>query len=42
MVGRHRRIVFAELRRYLVAQHAQSEEALQKLADLSQELGLGY
>lgn len=41
-VGRHRRIEFEELRRYQTAQRAQSEEALQKLADLSQELGLGY
>lgn len=41
-VGRHRRIEFEELRRYQAAQRAQSEEALQKLADLSQELGLGY
>ena len=41
-VGRHRRIEFEELRRYQAAQRAQSEAALQKLADLSQELGLGY
>ena len=41
-VGRHRRIEFDELRRYQAAQRAQSEEALQKLADLSQDLGLGY
>ena len=41
-VGRHRRIEFEELRRYQAAQRAQSEEALQKLADLSQDLSLGY
>jgi len=41
-VGRHRRIEFDELRRYQAAQRAQSEEALQKLADLSQDLDLGY
>jgi len=41
-VGRHRRIEFEELRRYRAAQRAQSDEALQKLADLSQDLGLGY
>lgn len=41
-VGRHRRIEFDELRRYQAAQRAQSEEALQKLANLSQDLGLGY
>ena len=41
-VGRHRRIEFEELRRYQAAQRAQSEQALQKLAELSQDLGLGY
>ena len=41
-VGRHRRIEFEELRRYQTAQRVQSEAALQKLAELSQELGLGY
>ena len=41
-VGRHRRIEFEELRRYQAAQRAQSDEALQKLADLSQDLDLGY
>jgi excisionase family DNA binding protein len=41
-VGRHRRIEFEEVRRYHAAQREQSEEALQKLADLSQDLGLGY
>ena len=41
-VGRHRWIEFEELRRYQAAQRAQSEEALQKLADQSQDLGMGY
>jgi excisionase family DNA binding protein len=41
-VGRHRRIEFEELRRYQGAQRAQSEVAVQKLADLSQDLGLDY
>ena len=41
-VGRHRRIEFEELRRYQAAQCERSEQALQKLADLSQELGLSY
>jgi excisionase family DNA binding protein len=41
-VGRHRRIEFEELRRYQAAQSEQSEQALQKLAALSQDLGLGY
>lgn len=41
-VSRHRRIEFDELRRYQAAQRARSEEALQKLAALSQDLGLGY
>jgi excisionase family DNA binding protein len=41
-VGRHRRIEFEELRRYQADQTAHSEQALQKLAELSQDLGLGY
>lgn len=41
-VGRHRRIEFEELRRYQAAQREQSEKALQELANLSQDLGLGY
>jgi excisionase family DNA binding protein len=41
-VGRHRRIEFDELRRYQTAQRERSEAALQELATLSQELGLGY
>jgi excisionase family DNA binding protein len=41
-VGRHRRIEFEELRRYQAAQRERSDQALQKLADLTQELGLGY
>lgn len=41
-VGRHRRIEFEELRRYQAVQRAQSEDALRKLAELSQDFGLGY
>ena len=41
-VGRHRRINFTELRRYLAAQRHESEKAQQELADLSQDLKLGY
>jgi excisionase family DNA binding protein len=41
-VGRHRRVEFEELRRYQAQQRKESEDALQKLADLSQEADLGY
>jgi excisionase family DNA binding protein len=41
-VGRHRRIELKELKRYQEVQRKQSEAAMQQLADLSQELGLGY
>jgi excisionase family DNA binding protein len=41
-VGRHRRIEFNELRRYQAAQQQASKQSLQALADLSQDLGLGY
>ena len=41
-VGRHRRIEFQELMRFQQAQQQKSEDALQRLTDLSQELGLGY
>ena len=41
-VGRHCRIEFTELRRYQGAQRLESEKALQELADLSQDLRLGY
>jgi excisionase family DNA binding protein len=41
-VGRHRRVEFQELLRFKREQEAASEEALQRLSDLSQELGLGY
>ena len=41
-VGRHRRIEFQELMRFQRQLKQQSEEALQGLADLSQELGLEY
>ena len=41
-VNRHRRIEFAELRRYQAAQQQQSEKALQDLTQLSEELGLEF
>jgi excisionase family DNA binding protein len=39
-VNRHRRIEFEELRRYQAMQQQQSEQALQDLTKLSEELGL--
>lgn len=39
-VNRHRRIEFEELRRYQTTQQQQSEQALQDLTKLSEELGL--
>jgi excisionase family DNA binding protein len=41
-VGRHRRVEFQELVRFQRQQQQISEDALQRLTDLSQELGLGY
>jgi excisionase family DNA binding protein len=41
-VNRHRRIEFEELRRYQVAQQQQSEQALQDLTKLSEDLGLEF
>ena len=41
-VGRHRRVEFQELQRFHSVQQERSEQALQRLTDLSQELGLGY
>ncbi|HEY8907334.1 MAG TPA: helix-turn-helix domain-containing protein [Rhodoferax sp.] len=41
-VNRHRRIEFEELRRYQTAQQTQSEQALQDLTQLSEELGLEF
>jgi excisionase family DNA binding protein len=41
-VNRHRRIEFEELRRYQAAQQQQSEQALQDLTQLSEELGLEF
>jgi excisionase family DNA binding protein len=41
-VGRHRRIDFTELCHYQGAQRLESERELQDLADLSQDLRLGY
>lgn len=39
LVNRHRRIEFEELMRYQQAQKKRSEEALQRLSKLSQEMG---
>lgn len=41
-VGCHRRIEFQELLNFQEKQHQKSEDALQRLTDLSQEFGLGY
>ena len=41
-IGRHRRVEFQELMRFQQTQQQKSEDALQRLTDLSQELGLGY
>jgi excisionase family DNA binding protein len=41
-VGRHRRVEFQELMRFQQMQQQKSEDALQRLTDLSQEFGLGY
>ncbi|MDD5479379.1 helix-turn-helix domain-containing protein [Rhodoferax sp.] len=41
-VNRHRRIEFEELRRYQTAQQQQSEQALQDLTQLSEELRLEF
>ena len=41
-VNRHRRIEFEELRRYQAAQQQQSEQALQDLTRVSEELGLEF
>ena len=41
-VNRHRRIEFEELRRYQAAQQQQSEQALQDLTQLSEDLGLEF
>lgn len=41
-VGRHRRIEFQELQRYRAQQRKDSEAALQELADIAQETGMGY
>jgi excisionase family DNA binding protein len=41
-VNRHRRIEFDELKRYMAEQKQNSEDALQKLSDLSEELGLEF
>lgn len=41
-VGRHRRIEFQELMRFQRQLSQKSEESLQELVNLSQEMGLGY
>jgi len=41
-VGRHRRIEFQELIHFQQKQQQKSEDALQRLTDMSQEFGLGY
>lgn len=41
-VGRHRRVEFHEVLRFQQLQKQKSEEALQRLSDMSQELNLEY
>jgi excisionase family DNA binding protein len=41
-VGTHRRVSLKALLEYKAIQKKQAEKAMQELADLSQELGLGY
>lgn len=41
-VGTHRRVRFEDVVRYKEGRQKMSEEALQKLADQAQELGMGY
>lgn len=41
-VNRHRRIEFDELKRYMAQQQKNSEDALRKLTDLSENLGLEF
>jgi len=41
-VGRHRRVLLADLLAYRERSQHESEEALQELADQAQELNLGY
>lgn len=41
-VGRHRRIEFEELTRFQAQLRQESEQALQDLTAMSQELGVGY
>ena len=38
--GRHRRVLFADLMQYKAQREKESNEALQELADISQNLGL--
>ncbi|MEM6159947.1 helix-turn-helix domain-containing protein [Erwinia sp. P6884] len=37
--GRHRRVLFADLMRYKAQRESESNDAMQELADVSQELG---
>ena len=41
-VGRHRRVELHELQRYVQVQQKASEDALQELADMAQQSGMGY
>jgi excisionase family DNA binding protein len=41
-VGTHRRIRFEDVVKHKEARHTVSQEALQELANLAQELGMGY
>ncbi|MEY4531456.1 MAG: hypothetical protein RLZZ156_2177 [Deinococcota bacterium] len=41
-IGTHRRVPLKALLEYKAKQKAKAEQAMQELADLSQELGLGY
>jgi excisionase family DNA binding protein len=41
-VGSHRRIKFEDLKRFMANQEVLREAAMQEMADIDQELGLGY
>ena len=42
LVNCHRRIEFSELQRYQAGQQVRSEDALQKLTTMSEELGMEF
>jgi excisionase family DNA binding protein len=42
LVNRHRRIEFSELQRYQAGQQKRSEDALQKLTTMSEDLGMEF